>query len=71
MNGLGVVAAAAAWLVVGTTSGGIGLVASGVVHVVVLGALASFVERDTIAWLRETWLSARRRPSARNAMGAE
>jgi uncharacterized membrane protein len=65
------VAAAAAWLVMGATGGGVGLVASGVVHLVVLGALASFIERDTIAWLRETWLSTRRRPSAHKAIRAE
>ncbi len=64
VNALGMVAGGAAWLVIGATGGGIGLVASGVVHLAVLGALASFVERDTIAWLRETWLSTRRRPSS-------
>ena len=71
VNALGMVAATTAWLVIGATGGGIGLVGSGVTHLVVLGVLASFVERDTIAWLRETWLSTRRPPSAHTAFGAE
>jgi DNA-binding transcriptional LysR family regulator len=65
------VAAASAWLVAVAAGGGIGLMASGVVYRLVLGALASFVECETIAWVRETWLSTRRRHSPRKAIGAE
>jgi PST family polysaccharide transporter len=71
VNALGMVAGAAAWLANGAIDGSVGLVASGVVHLLLLGALASIIERDTIAWLRETWASARRRPSAHDAVSAE
>lgn len=60
VNAMCAVAASGAWLVIGAIDGGVGLVASGVVHLAVLGALVSILERDTMAWLRETWLSARR-----------
>lgn len=68
VNAMCIVAAVAAWVVIGAISGGVGLVASGVAHLAVLGALASFLERETIAWLRETWLSTRR--SSPKAIGA-
>lgn len=68
VNAMCALAAAAAWLVIGAIGGGVGLVVSGAVHLAVLGPLVWFLERDTIAWLRETWLSTRR--STRKPVGA-
>ena len=68
VNALAMFSAGVALLVVGAAGGGIGLVASGLAYIAVLGALAWFVERETITWLRETWLSARRRPPARGGV---
>ncbi len=50
VNTLGMVAAAAAWLVLGATGGGIGLVASGVVHIIVLGGPARVTRVPRSGW---------------------